>query len=316
MTTLTQLEYIVAVARLRHFGKAAEQCHISQPTLSMQIQKVEEEIGYPLFDRLKKPVVPTPKGLKFIEQAQVLLIEHQKLMDISKQEGDELQGELRIGVIPTIAPYLVPRFLGEFAAENPAVQLRINEMKTSDIVKALREDQIDAGILAVPLHESGLRERPLYYEPFYIYISKSHPLHSRRRVRVSELDGSQMWLLEDGHCFRNQVVRFCSIDEASGVYPNVHFEGGQLDTLRHIIRQSSGYTLVPALFVESLDSKEIKDYVREIESPIPSREVGLIYRRDQWKSDMISALIESIRSNVPKAMLTPNPKKYEVMEVK
>lgn len=316
MTTLTQLEYIVAVDRLRHFGKAAEHCHISQPTLSMQIQKVEDEIGYPLFDRLKKPVVSTPKGRRFIEQAKVLLLEHKKLMDISKMEALEISGDLRVGVIPTIAPYLIPRFLAPFAAKFPAVQIKIDEMKTQDIISALKDDRIDAGILATPLHEPGLKERPLYYEPFSIYISTKHPLHSRKRVREEELEGEQMWLLEDGHCFRNQVVRFCSLNQPTGVFSNVHFEGGQLDTLRNMIRRSNGYTLMPALFVETLDPKEVSQHVREIESPVPTREVSLVYRRDQWKSDILAVLMDSIQDHIPESMLKSNTKKQTIMEIK
>lgn len=157
MASLTQLEYIVAVDRLRHFGQAADACHVTQPTLSMQIQKVEDEIGYPLFDRLKKPVAPTAKGQRFIQQAKILLHEHLKLMDLSRSQSGEVQGEIRLGIIPTVAPYLSPLFLENFSKEYPRVQLTVDELKTSEILKKLHDDEIDAGILATPLHEKGLK---------------------------------------------------------------------------------------------------------------------------------------------------------------
>ena len=315
MPSLTQLEYIVAVDSTRHFGKAAEQCHITQPTLSMQIQKVEEEIGYPLFDRLKKPVVPTTKGERFIVQAKVLLREHLKLMDLSKHQGGELSGDLRLGVIPTIAPYLLPLFIGAFSKKYPHVQLVIDEMKTESIIDALRNDKIDAGILATPLHESGLREQPLYYEPFQLYVSKSHPLNARKRIKDEDLSGDSMWLLADGHCFRNQIARFCSLKNQDGVFPNVHFEGGNIDTLRNLIRKSAGYTLVPALFTESLPESERRDYIREFEKPVPTREISLVFRRDQWKSDLLKALEESVRAKLPKELIEHDPKRQTVLAI-
>jgi LysR family hydrogen peroxide-inducible transcriptional activator len=316
MPSLTQLEYIVAVEKHRHFGKAAEACHISQPTLSMQIQKVEEEIGYPLFDRLKKPVVPTAKGLRFISQAKVLLHEHHKLMDLSRNQSTELSGDLRLGVIPTVAPYLLPLFIETFSKEFPKIHLSVDELKTNEIIAKLSEDTLDAGILATPLHEPGLKERPLFYEPFYLYVSKNHALHARKRIKEDDLSAKDMWLLEDGHCFRNQIVRYCSLKGQDGVFPNVQFEGGNIDTLRYLVRKSQGYTLVPALFVENLTEAEKRDYVREFEKPQPAREVSLVYRRDQWKKDVLKALEDTIRKRLPEGLAGADPKRVEVLGVR
>ncbi|MBX3021420.1 MAG: hydrogen peroxide-inducible genes activator [Bdellovibrionales bacterium] len=316
MPSLTQLEYIVAVEKHRHFGKAAEACHVTQPTLSMQIQKVEEEIGYPLFDRLKKPIVPTTKGTRFITQAKVLLHEHHKLVDLSRSQSGELSGDLRLGVIPTIAPYLLPLFLESFSKEFPKVHLFVDELKTDTILQMLAEDQLDAGILATPLHEPGLKERPLYYEPFSLYVSRANPLNARKRIKEDDLDAEHMWLLEDGHCFRNQIVRYCSLKGKEGVFPNVRFEGGNIDTLRYLVRKSNGYTLVPALFVETLTESERRDHVREFEKPVPAREVSLVYRRDQWKSDVLKALEEAIRKQLPKGLQTSDPKRMDVLDVR
>lgn len=316
MLSLTQMEYIVAVDKLRHFGRAADSCHVTQPTLSMQIQKVEEEIGYPLFDRLKKPVTPTAKGLKFIHQARALLHEHTKLMDLSKHQGTEVSGELRLGVIPTVAPYLVPLFLEKFSRRFPQVQLTIDELKTSAIIEALRDSTLDAGLLATPVQEPGFKERPLYYEGFSLYVSKQHLLSSRKRIKEDDLSASEMWLLADGHCFRNQIVRYCSLKNSEGVYPNVQFAGGNLDTLRNLIRNSRGYTLVPALFVDSLPEVERRDYVRELEKPVPTREISLVYRKDQWKSDILKALEAVIRERLPKSLSQKHdPKGQDVLPI-
>lgn len=314
MATLAQLEYIVAVEKWRHFGKAAEATHVTQPTLSMQIQKVEEEIGYPLFDRIKKPVVPTEKGQRFIHQAKILLHEHKKLLDLSRAESQELSGEFRLGVIPTIAPYLIPLFIGSFSREYPKVQLFVDELKTDTIIEMLREDKLDAGILATPLKESGLMEKPIFYEPFYLYVSKSHPLNARRRIRDEDLNGHEMWLLEDGHCFRNQIVRYCSLDKRQGVFNNVHFEGGNIDTLRNLIRNVRGYTLVPYLFVETLNDAEKNAFVRPFEKPVPSREISIVYRRDQWKSDILKALQQSVANSVPPDLLKTDKKGQEILK--
>jgi LysR family hydrogen peroxide-inducible transcriptional activator len=315
MPSISQLEYIVAVDKYRHFGKAAEHCHVTQPTLSQQIQKLEEEIGFPIFDRIKKPVVPTAKGLKFLTQSKVLLHEHQRLLDISRFESNEVSGEFKLGVIPTIAPYLLPLFIESFSKNHPAIHLSIDELKTETIVARLREDQLDAAILATPLKEVGLRERPIFYEPFSLYVAKSHPLNSRKRIKEDDLSGKDMWLLQDGHCFRNQVVRWCSLKPGDGVFPNVQFEGGNIDTLRYLIRKSQGYTLVPQLFVETLSAGERNDFVREFEKPAPVRQVSLVYRRDQWKSDILAALEAAIVKSLPRGLTTFDPKRNEILAI-
>lgn len=316
MPSLTQLEYIVAVDKLRHFGKAAESCHVSQPTLSMQIQKVEEEIGYPLFDRMNKPVIPTAKGLKFIHQAKALLHEHQKLMDLSKHQGTEVSGDLRLGIIPTVAPYLVPLFLQAFSQKYPKVNLTMDELKTSVILEGLHDGTLDAGILATPIHEKGLVEKPLYYEPFSLYVNKEHPLSSRKRLKEDDLKASDMWLLADGHCFRNQIVRYCALNQNDGVFPNVHFAGGNLDTLRNLIRTSRGYTLVPELFVHTLPESEKREFVRDFEKPVPSREISLMFRRDNWKADVLGALETVIREALPESLSQEHdPKGQEVIPI-
>lgn len=316
MPSIRELEYIVAVDRHRHFGRAAKACHISQPTLSMQIQKVEDELNLTIFDRLKKPIVPTARGRKLIEQAKVILREQAKLLQMSKEEGAEPSGDFRLGVIPTIAPYLVPLFVETFTRTYPKIRLKIEELTTARIIDALRQDLIDGGILATPLHESGLKERPLYYEPFQLYVEKNHPLAKRKLIREDDLDASDMWLLQDGHCFRTQVVRFCSLPAGkTGIFRNLSFEAGSLETLRNLIRSGHGYTLVPYLFSEELSAEERRENIRPFATPVPTREVSLIFRHDQWRAGILEAIEKSIIASVP-AAIRERGEKQTVLEVK
>ncbi len=301
MPTLTQLEYILAVERLRHFGKAAKACHVTQPSLSMQLRKAEDELGVLIFDRHKQPIVPTLEGAAIIEQARQVLREHARLLQVARSQTAEVSGQLKMAVIPTLTPYVVPLFLENFSTHYPQVTLTIDEMKTEDIITALHADAIDVGLLATPLNESGLDETPLFYEPFYLYAHASHPLMKRKTIREEDLDGHELWLLKDGHCLRNQVVNFCSTDPgSSGVYTNIRFEGGTLDTLRYVIRASKrGFTIVPQLFANGLPAAERTACIRPFIAPVPTREVSLVVRRGQWKQRLVSALRESIQATIP-----------------
>jgi LysR family hydrogen peroxide-inducible transcriptional activator len=305
MPTLTQLEYIVAVEKFRHFGKAAEACHVSQPSLSMQIQKVEEALGIVIFDRAKKPILPTEKGQRFIEQAKTLLRENQKLLQVAKQDNLEISGQFRLGVIPTLAPYLLPLFIQDFSKLYPKVQLNIDELKTDDIVRDLKEDSLDAAILATPLHEKGLKEKHLFYEEFFLYVGTEHALSKRKKIKEEDLNSNEMWLLQDGHCLRNQVIKICSIRNETGVFKNIHFEGGNLETLRYLVKNSNSYTLIPQLFANTLPENEKKHLVKEFEQPVPSREISLVYRRDQWKADIIFAIEKVLLANLPPELQRP-----------
>lgn len=299
MPTLTQLEYIIAVDRERHFGKAARACHVSQPSLSAQIQKVEEELGFVLFDRLKKPVLPTERGRAFIEQARIVLHEQQKLLEIASADANVPSGNFRLGIIPTIAPYLLPLFIEAFSQAYPRVLLKVDELKTENILRELNDDALDAAILATPLHEEGLRERRLYYEPFHLYVGKEHKLAVHKKVREDELDAAEMWLLQDGHCFRQQASKICSRKNEKSVFANIEFEGGNLETLRYLIREGRGYTLVPELFVTTLSAAERQTHVRDFATPVPSREVSLVFRRNQWKSDILKAIELTVKAALP-----------------
>ena len=300
MPSISQLKYIVTVARLEHFGKAAKYCRIAQPSLSIQIQKAEEELGIVIFDRNKKPVVPTARGHTVLEHAQAVLREHERLLIASKKLEGESVGDLTVGIIPTILPYLLPFFLKRFSQSFPKLDLTVEEMKTEDIVNALRTDQIDAGILATPLLEKGIREKVLYYEEFLAYFHKGHPLGKRKNIQSQNLGANDIWLLKDGHCLRNQVTNLCTPKQSSRAFDNVRFEGGSLETLRNLIRTSHGFTLVPWTFARNLSAEERKRQTKSFVTPAPLREVSLVYSRDQWKKEQIEALRRTIVESLPK----------------
>jgi LysR family hydrogen peroxide-inducible transcriptional activator len=246
MPTLTQLEYLLAVEKHRHFGKAAASCHVSQPTLSQQIHKLEAELDLVVFDRIQKPVIPTEAGRRFLEQARVVLREQERLLRFARRGGRGVSGEFRLGTIPTVATNLVPLFVGEFARAFPKVSLYIEELKTETILTELQHDRLDGALLATPLAQNGLNQRPLYYEPFLLYLSPRHPLLEKKTLTAADLDGSEMWMLQDGHCFRTQIVKFCSLPrERATVFKNIHFQSGSLDTLRNVVRRNRGYTMIP-----------------------------------------------------------------------
>lgn len=316
MPTISQLQYIVTVDKLKHFGRAAEACHVSQPSLSAQIHKVEDEINMVIFDRQKKPVHTTPKGAVFVEQAKVVLREHYKLMEMAKKTEQEIIGHFRIGVIPTVAPYLIPLFIEDFSVKYPRVQLQIEEMKTDTIIQELKRDDLDGAILATPLGETSLIERILYYEDFQLYVSEKNRLSQKKLVSEEDLDGSELWLLEDGHCLRNQIIKMCSLRKDSPVFKNISFESGNLDTLRNLVKNSHGYTVLPASQVHNLSSEEKEKYVRNFKAPVPTREISLIYRKDQWKLDIIGAIEASIMGSIPKDLKnTVNKKSNHVIGI-
>ncbi len=298
MATISQLEYIVAVDRLRHFGKAAESCNISQPSLSMQIQKVEEEFEFLIFDRQKKPIRPTPQGKKFIEQAKLVLKEHQKLIHLAQEKFNPLSGPFHLGIIPTLAPYILPMFLKEFSTSYPDVDLYIDEMKTQDIITALQDDRLDAAFVATPLGEKGLIERTLFYEPFLFYASTGHELLEKEKVDSKSLQPEGLWLLQDGHCFRNQVTSYCSLQASLEERRGIYFKGGNFETLRLILLKNKGYTLFPQLYVDTLHAAEKKRNVRLFKNPQPAREISLVHRRGLWKKEILTALEKTAKTQL------------------
>lgn len=314
MITLTQLEYALSVEKHRHFGKASDSCGVTQPTLSQQLQKLEDEIGIVLFDRMKKPILPTQEGRQFLDQARSVMREHQKLLHVSKQShGENLAGDFKLAVIPTISSYLLPLFLKSLSKAFPKVQLYIEEMKTDTILSELQNDKLDGAILATPINNTEFKVHPLYYEPFYAYFSPDHPLLKKSQISREDLDTSQMWLLQDGHCFKDQVLNFCSLPtDYDMALSNIHFQSGSLDTLLRLVQNNRGFTLIPAMMALSFDKREFNAHVRAFKSPIPTREVSFIYRRDHWKLEIIKAIEQAVIQNLP-SVIHQNPERNQLV---
>lgn len=298
--TITQFRYIVAVDNHRHFARAAEACFVTQPTLSMQIQKLEEELDILIFDRSKQPIVPTPLGEKILEQARKVLQEAAVLEHMSKQIKGTFEGDLRLAVIPTIAPSLLPRFLVEFSQAFPKIKLFVEEMKTADMIEALRKDRIDVGIAATPLEERGIVEKPLYHEPFVAFVPSYHKFAKDRFILASEINPDELLLLNEGHCFRNSVLSLCNPKNLNG--DGIHMESGHFDTLVKLADKGMGMTLLPYLTGIDLNDR-YKGSIKPIAEPTPTRQVSLIHSRTQLKLEWIQALEKIILKNLPKKVL-------------
>ncbi|MBX9767062.1 MAG: hydrogen peroxide-inducible genes activator [Bdellovibrionales bacterium] len=309
--SLTQLEYVISVHKHGHFAKAATACFVTQPTLSMQIQKLEETLGVIIFDRSKKPILMTETGRKLVKQMQTIVSEAKKLDEITQgSETDKLDGELVLGIIPTISPYLVPRLLPVVAKLYPALRLQIFEMQTAKIVEALDDDEIDAGILATPIKAPQVRERPLYLEPFSVLCRKSHGFSKLKRVKYSQLSSDDIWLLEEGHCLRHQVLDVCSLRQKKSVTHHFQFQSGSLETLKNLVDSYGGYTLVPQLAAETIGRNVV---IVPFERPIPAREIGLVSRRLHYKEHLLDALAQAVVQSIPESLSRARQKDLDVL---
>ena len=311
--TLSQLDYIVAVDTYRHFATAAEACHITQPTLSMQIQKLEDELGILVFDRSKQPVVPTEVGQAVLMQARETLRAARRIPEIVSESKNDFQGDLKIGIIPTLAPYLLPYFIGEFMGSYPAVSVQIQELVTEQIIERLRNGLIDVGLVVTPLAENGITEIPLFEEPFVVYAADSHPLALLKTIDPAKLQTAGLWLLTEGHCFRNQVMNLCGADRQPASNTTLRYETGSLETLIKLIDKQEGFTLLP--YLAMLDMDDIRRArVRPFDAPQPVREVSLVMHRNFLKRKFINALKHEILTNLPAELLT-NQKRGNVVKV-
>lgn len=312
--TVTQLEYALAVYKHRHFGRAAEACHITQPTLSMQLQKLEDELGVILFDRSKNPIIPTQEGERVISQAQNVIQEYKKIYQVIDQGQKDLVGDFRLGVIPTLSPYLIPVFAATFCRKYPQVNLYIHEHKTEDILDLLEKDELDAGLLVTPLYQDNLIERTLFHEPFYLFVSADSPFSEKEMIKESELKSEGLWLLTEGHCMRNQMTKICSMKNHTQQGGNLHFESGNIETLMNMVIESSGYTLIPHLALKGLSPAK-KKMVRSFQQPVPSREISLVHRRIFLKERHIDALEREILMNLPKDIISLKNSKHKIIDI-
>lgn len=304
--TLTQLEYIVALDSYRHFVLASEKCFVTQPTLSMQIQKLEEELGVKIFDRTKQPVIPTEIGTSIIAQARIVLRDAGVIRQVIAEQKDIMTGEIRIGIIPTIAPYLLPPLFKNIREKYPQVKLVAREIITEEIVQELKNNRLDCGIVVTPLKDSSIKEDILFYEELFVYVSKTNALYDKKYVLPTEIDPDQLWLLEEGHCFRSQILNLCELQKFSGLH--FKYETGNIETLKRMVDKSDGITILPELAVMEFTKPQMK-LVKRLKEPSPAREVSLVTHRDHLKTKLIKTLKEEILAIVPKAMQKLNKKK-------
>ncbi|WP_299211375.1 LysR substrate-binding domain-containing protein [uncultured Aquimarina sp.] len=302
--TITQLRYVLAVAEHQNFTKAAEKTFVTQPTLSMQIQKLEEELDILIFDRSKKPIELTEVGRKLVLQARNIVNESERIQDIVDQQKGFIGGEFKLGVIPTVMPTLLPMFLHNFIKKYPKVKLKIEELTTEAIMERLQDGHLDAAIAATPLQNENIKERVLYYEPFVGYIPPSHRLNQKNKIDVSDLDIDDMLLLEDGHCFRDGIVNLCKTQKS---YDDDHFqlESGSFETLVKLSNEGLGMTLLPYLHTLDINEKE-KRNLHHFNEPSPAREVSLIYHKSELKMQIIEALHTTIAGVVKGAITFQN----------
>jgi LysR family hydrogen peroxide-inducible transcriptional activator len=302
--TIQQLEYVLAVDTFRHFARAAEHCRVTQPTLSMMLQKLEDELGVKLFDRSIQPLKPTMAGKKVIEQARKVVYQASLIKDIVSEEGQSLKGSFSLAVLPTIAPYLVPRFLLTLTGKRKDLDIHILEMKTVPTLAALMNGDIDAAIIASKPVESELRGETLYYEQFFGYVSRNEPVFRNELIRSSDINGDRLWLLDEGHCFRDQLMRFCQMEKVKirqGAY-----RLGSLETFMRMVESGNGMTFIPELATLQL-GKEQKELVRPFAIPKPTREIVFVTRKDFIRHAIADLLIKSIRAAVPQEMCTLQP---------
>lgn len=296
--TITQLEYVVAIDIHRHFAMAADHCHVTQPTLSMQVSKLEQELGLKIFDRSKLPVVPTEHGKEIIAQAKRILAEVSVIGDIVQNKKGIFQGQLKVGIIPTLAPYLLPLFVKSFAKKYPQVKLMVNELTTDILIERLREGKVDAAILVTPLQEAGFREYVLFYEELLVYVSKKNQLFNKEYVLSKDIDPSKLWLLEEGHCFRSQIENLCELKKVAKEGRLFEYEAGSIETLRKMVEINDGITILPELATTDLRSSQLQ-LLRKFKSPAPMREVSLVVQRDNMKKKMIDLLKQEIIDSIP-----------------
>ena len=298
--TLVQLEYIVAVDTYRSFVGAAEKCFVTQPTLSMQVQKLEEMLNVKIFDRSKQPVVPTEIGAQIIAQARVILQESQKVKEIINSQQQDIVGELRIGIIPTVAPYLLPQVISAMMEKYPDLKLLIWEYTTEDIIHHLKTGALDCGIMATPFGDPATEELPLYYESFVTYISKNSKLYKKKNIDPEDLEEENIWLLNEGHCMRSQVLNICRTTKDNRLQ-GLTYNTGSVETLIRMVDRNDGATLVPELALAELTNKQLSK-VRSFKSPEPVREISIVTHKNFIKKRMLNAFREEILAVIPKTM--------------
>jgi LysR family transcriptional regulator, hydrogen peroxide-inducible genes activator len=310
---LQQLEYIVALDTHRHFAKAAEQCFITQATLSMMIRKLEEELNIILFDRSKQPVVPTEAGNIVIDQARNVLKEAAQIKLLSKEMKVSIQGDLRIGIIPTLAPYLLPLFLPLFLKKYPSVKLKIIEQTTEQILHLLSADKLDVGLMATPIINKNFKANHLFYEEFKVYVSTDDKTFRKKYLLPEDIDINKLWLLEEGHCLRSQTLNLCELQKQQAKAHNLDYEAGSIESLLKITEMNDGITIIPELATLNFDPTS-RQKLRHFKAPVPVREISLVTYRHFIKEKLLHVLSEEIKDNI-KVVLSRSKKDTHVVAI-
>jgi len=312
--TIAQLKYLLAVAKHLNFTKASQECHVTQPTLSMQVQKLEDELGVIIFDRNKKPIKITEIGKKIIDQAKTIVNESARINDLVQQEKGYIGGDYKLGIIPTVVPTLLPMFLRNFVHKYPQVNLEILEIPTQEMIEQITEGKIDAGIAATPLEEPHIVEKPLYYEPFVGFIPESHRLFQKKELEEQDLDVKDILLLDEGHCFRDNILNICRMKTNEPQQFDLNISN--FDALIKLSKEGLGMTLLPYLQTEDLCERD-KRFLRNFKKPEPAREISLIHAKDIFKKNITDALFKTIKGIVKGAIqfydvkiISPLPAKH------
>ncbi|MFV0468361.1 MAG: LysR substrate-binding domain-containing protein [Dysgonomonas sp.] len=306
---IQQLEYIIAVDNHRHFAKAAEASFVTQPTLSMMIQKLEDELGIKIFDRSQLPVQPTSIGTQIINQARVIVSQVKQIKEIIQEEKGVVQGIFRLGIIPTIAPYLLPHFMQVHQENGFDIELVIEEITTAQIIERLLNGSLDGAILATPLKNDKLKEHPIYYEKFFSYVSpRETSLYAKKEFEEDDININRLWLLEDVHCFRSQILKLCNTRKRKSSHNMFTYEAGSINTLINIVDNNSGMTIIPEMAIDELSENQKKN-VRPFKDITPVREISLVTRKEFLRERVLKIIINEIKQAVPKALLDESLKK-------
>jgi LysR family hydrogen peroxide-inducible transcriptional activator len=299
MVTLQQLEYIIAVDKYRHFVTASEKCFVTQPTLSMQIKKLESDLDVTIFDRSKHPIIPTLLGVQIIEQAKEVLFQSKKINEIIENDKNAITGELNIGIIPSLSPYLLPRFIGNLSQNYPDLNITVTELLTEEIILALKNDHLDVGILVTPLNEKGIFEKTMFYEEMKLYVNSNHEFANSKTILSTEIATDNLWLMSKGNCFRTQVVNLCDYNSKLEEKKHFKFESGSLETIVNLVNKEGGYTILPELASKNISNEGT---LRSFSNTKPLREVGLAFSRTNVKIKLLDILSEEIIKSIPNHM--------------
>ncbi|WP_029904627.1 hydrogen peroxide-inducible genes activator [Prevotella sp. 10(H)] len=309
---IQQLEYIIAVDNHRHFAKAAEASFVTQPTLSMMIQKLEDELGVKIFDRSQLPVQPTVIGTQIINQARVIVSQVKQIKEIIQEEKGIVQGVFKLGIIPTIAPYLLPKLMQMHDQNGYDIVLVIEETTTGQIIEKLLNGALDGAILATPLKNEKITEHPIYYERFYAYVSpRETSLYAKKELEEEDLNINRLWLLEEVHCFRGQILRICNMRKRKSSHSLFSYEAGSIGTLINIVDNNSGLTIIPEMAIDELTEKQ-KRNIRPLKGISPVREISLVTRREFLRERVLDIIISEIKKSVPQPLLNKELKKFVV----